>query len=286
MTSLFADAHCHSNPASGLGAASIARKFKSVGGWFIALVSLPSWYYGLNSIEALRSYARVAETHLNECNRARESGVEVACFVGLHPAEIDRALESANSYGQVIELCENAVKLIFKLCERGVIDGVGEIGRQHYKARPENIIIAQKLLERALELARDSGCKVQLHLENIKGFTAQDLSGLISRLNVSMDLILVHHASPTLSLELSSRGIWSTVPATREAIARLAESGGALVMPESDFLDDPRRPGAVLEPWAMAENFRSLREQSSITDEMLYKLNVDNIVRFFGVKPP
>lgn len=44
-----ADGHTHSNPVKGLGMEKIAPKFREEGGWFVAIVGLSPWHYGLEA---------------------------------------------------------------------------------------------------------------------------------------------------------------------------------------------------------------------------------------------
>jgi TatD-related deoxyribonuclease len=55
---------------------------------------------------------------------------------------------------------------------------------------------------------------------------------------------------------------------------------------ESDFIDDPKRPGVSSYPWQIIENQLRLLNEGFVSEEYLYKLNVDNIVKIYGEKPP
>jgi TatD-related deoxyribonuclease len=55
---------------------------------------------------------------------------------------------------------------------------------------------------------------------------------------------------------------------------------------ESDFIDDPKRPGVSSYPWQIIENQRKLLDEGLISEEYLYKLNVDNIAKAYNVTPP
>jgi TatD-related deoxyribonuclease len=57
-------------------------------------------------------------------------------------------------------------------------------------------------------------------------------------------------------------------------------------MLESDYLDDPKRPGAVTTPWDMANNIARIATKSKDMEEKVYRINVDNITKTYGVKPP
>lgn len=280
-----ADAHAHTNPVRGLGARTVARRFASSGGWFMAIVALPPWDYGLSG-RTLEDHVKVAELVARECRAAREEGLEVACLSGFHPAIVDRLAERGVELHAIEELGRAVIDHVVKLCRQGVLDGIGEVGRQHYATRPERVIVAHSLMEYALNAARDEDLVVHLHLENAGLYTVVTVERLLRRTGVKAHRVLLHHSRGSTLAHAVGRGLMATVPgvepALREAFAGLAPS----FLVESDFIDDPKRPGVVTYPW----NLRSVEERlvaAGIADpEHLQRVNVDNVVRVYGVRPP
>lgn len=283
---LASDAHMHSNPIKGMGAATVSKKFRATGGWFAALIMLPSWDYG-DIATNLDTYLKYVNVHVMECRQARENGLNVKCFAGFHPAEIDRLLDRGLEPLKVLEYGVKVVDELYSMCEKGIIDGVGELGRQHYKTSTVAHVIASRILDYALVKTRDTGCLTQLHLENVRSFTAWDISDRVTRLGVS-DQVLVHHARAGVAEETLSRKLWASSPAIRGSLQRVLERSPSLetLLIESDFIDDPKRPGVVVEPWKIPSNVLTSVEAAGLDKDVLYKLFVDNIVRFFGVEPP
>uniref|UniRef100_A0A7J3ZK10 Hydrolase TatD n=1 Tax=Fervidicoccus fontis TaxID=683846 RepID=A0A7J3ZK10_9CREN len=282
----FSDAHCHSNPVSGLGARRIAEKFVEAGGWFLSLVMLPSWSYSGSQALTLEEYIRLVNLHVRECESARAVGLKVACFAGYHPAEIDRAIEKGLSYRKIVELGRGIIDVLVKLCVEGRLQGIGEIGRQHYKTRPESVVVANELLHYAMVRSRDSNCTIQLHLENTEGFTVPQIETVIQKVGMPKNLIILHHVRPRLLKEAIERGLWSTTPGVYESLKIALESFKARnTLVESDFLDDPKRPGAVIEPWRLIEHQVRLHEQGVVDDRVLEKLNVSNVEAVFRISP-
>ena len=281
-----ADGHTHTNPVRGMGAEKIAQRFRAVGGWFMAIVSLSPWAYGID-FSGFESYEEVVNILLRECKAASDVGLEVACIAGFHPADIDRLVDK---YGMsVIEAYELGRKVIeyeAKLCSDGVLDGIGEVGRQHYKTFPTRAIVAQYLLEYAIELARDNGCIVHMHLEQEGDSTLALVDMLASRLGLSdahRARLVFHHAKPSLAVKAAARGYSSTVPGTPHLLTHVYGRIEPVYILESDHIDDPRRPGAVVYPWVMAETAIRLVERGSVDEEYHYRVNVDNIEKLYGV---
>jgi TatD-related deoxyribonuclease len=274
----------------GHGASKIAERFKKEGGWFMALVSLSPWHYALE-FNKFESYKEVIDILLNECKAAEEVGVKVSCFSGFHPADVDTLIDKYKLDPlEVLELGLQVIDYVGELCKEGVLDGIGEVGRQHYRTSPERVVISEFILRRALEVAKDNGCKIHLHLENQGAVTVELVLREISSLNISLedmkDKVLFHHFKPSLTKEALRRGFYSTIPGIPRLLEFAFRELEPFYMIESDHIDDPARPGSVVYPWEMVRAERSLLRRGLVSEDYLYKVNVENVVKFYGVEPP
>ncbi|MEB2836162.1 MAG: TatD family hydrolase [Desulfurococcales archaeon] len=284
-----ADGHGHTNPVRGVGAARIARRFKEAGGWFQALVALSPWHYALE-FRGYDSYVELIDIHIRECKAAEDEGLKVACIAGFHPADVDHLIDRYHMKPvEVLKLGLRVVDYVAKLCSEGVLDGIGEVGRQHYKTMPERVVIANLILERALEHARDNGCVVHMHLENAGTDTVDLTSMAVDRVGVGGEMrsrIFFHHVKPVMAARAYELGYSSTIP----GLARILEYAFTRLDPvyivESDYIDDPARPGAVVYPWEMASTQQRLASKGLASEEYLYRINVDNVVKVYGIEPP
>ena len=282
---MFADAHLHSNPVSGLGIKNIAHKFKNSGGWFLAIVSLPPTHYGLSS--SYEGYMKSIEILINECKLAKDYGLKVACLAGLHPADIEKLIvRQVLKPKEILSLSERILKEIAYLCKKGILNGIGEVGRPHYKTKPEAIVANEIILRHALTIARDLGVIVHLHLEQGGLITVQSIKDYIELLHLNPLKILLHHLDIHTSIEAQHENLIFTIPGKypllREAFQRLSPN----YMIESDYIDDLKRPGVSSYPWDIIHNQRRLLSEGITNEEYLYKLNIDNICRVYGVEPP
>ncbi len=289
MKALYADAHLHSNPARGLGATEIARRFRARGGWFVALVGLSPWHYNIDVRgDPLAAYVKSIEVHAAECRRAAEQGLRVSCFAGFHPADVDHLIDAGMQPHRVLELGEKVLDHIAGLCRKGVLQGIGEVGRQHFKTNPERVAIAQEILVSAMERAKDLGCPIHMHLENAGEATVVLIERLASRVGIERRLLLFHHSKPNVAAAAVKRGFYATLPGKEQLLRyyfgnRMPSEN---VMVESDYIDDPRRPCVSSCPWEVVDRLEKLHGEGVIDDETLYRVNVDNVVKFYGVEPP
>ncbi len=285
-----ADAHGHSNPVRGIGASKIAERFRESGGWFQALVALSPWHYAIE-FNGFESYREVVDIHIRECKAAEDSGIKVACLAGFHPADVDKLIDRYKLKPvKVLELGIQVVDYVAELCREGVLDGIGEVGRQHYKTSPERVIVSQLILERAMEHARDHGCLVHMHLENSGSDTVDLTHATAARVGIApgrgAERLVFHHSKPVMALRASELGYPSTLPGIPRLLEGAAHKLPPVYMVESDYIDDPSRPGAVIYPWDMAEAFRRLISRGLIDEDYAYKINIDNVVKTYRVEPP
>ena len=285
MRLLFADGHMHSNPVKGLGIRSIAKRFKQYGGWFIAIVSLSPQHYGFEL--TLDGYRKSVEIVISECRAAYEEGLKVACFAGVHPADIDQLiLQDPKKSNKVIALAINIVNHIAEMIKEGLLNGIGEIGRPHYKALPESFIANSIVMRYAMNVARDLQCLVHLHLEQGGYITIYDVNEIITLAKLSKDNVIIHHSDILTAHYAQEFGFMFTIPGKLPVLAEAFKRFEPSYTIESDFIDDPKRPGVSSYPWQIIENQRKLLDEGLISEEYLYKLNVDNIAKAYNVTPP
>ncbi|GBF09555.1 conserved hypothetical protein [Aeropyrum pernix] len=286
---LVADAHMHTNPTRGLGAREVARRFRREGGWFAALLTLTTWSYGL-APTGVEAYRRMYEIHLRECRAAREEGLRVACFAGIHPAEIDRMIDKYRQPPEkALETALGAVEVLRRLCREGAIDGVGEVGRQHYRTSPLRVAIAEVVMEEAAAAALEEGCLLQLHLENEGPATVETVDRILRRAGATgarRGMVIFHHATLRVAREAVARGYNATIPGVPKLLEHATANEPPDYMVESDYLDDPARPGAVVEPWKMAQKLREIASRTPETREWVRRTNIDLIKKVFQASPP
>ncbi len=282
---MIADGHSHVSPL-GLGGEELARRFKNAGGWFIALVSLPPNHYGLG--EGLEDVRRSFQIHLRECENARKSDLKIACIAGIHPSFIDSLVKKAGpaKTGEVLNLLEKALQELRRLRVEGLIDGFGEFGRPHYKSLPESVVVNELVLVKTLEIIKDVGGVLHLHLEQGGAATVASIDKLVRFVGLKeKSHIFFHHSTVGIARLAQELGYMSTLTGRYEVISDAFNKRVVSFIPESDFIDDPRRPGVVMYPWRIRdESLKFLNEGGD--PDFLHKVMIDNVVKAYGVSPP
>jgi len=275
---VFADAHSHVNPVYGVGPEKIARRFKDSGGWFIVLVCLPPWSYGLEP-SGVEAYDKSFRLIIDAGARYKRLGLEVAIHLGHHPSEVDYLARHGLKPFEIRDLGFRVVDLIAKYVMEGYVHGLGEFGRQHYYTKPENREVAEDIAKYAIQKAKDLDVLIHLHLD--QSLNALKFASEIAK-EVGMDLsrVVIHHLNPELAKNAENLGLKYTVVGKVENLKMIVNSGFKCLV-ESDYLDDPKRPGAVIPPWTISKTWRKLLADGLCDVSYVQAINVDNIVALY-----
>ncbi|GIR00304.1 MAG: hypothetical protein CM15mP9_0070 [Methanobacteriota archaeon] len=106
---------------------------------------------------------------------------------------------------------------------------------------------------------------------------------MADRAGLAREKLVRHYAPPRVD-ESYTHGITPSVLAGSGSIEELMstfESSSHGFMLETDYMDDPRRPGAVLGPKTVPKRTRQLLE-AGLDEEILYNTHVDLPERIYG----
>ncbi len=286
---VISDAHAHISN-KGIGPHEYAKRFKGSNGWFIALASLPPYHYGLGS--SLYDLIKSFDIHIELCNIIRSYGIKVSCILGLHPAYIDRIIKEYQSrHEKVLEIVNKGIETIERYIKEGRADGVGEVGRPHYKTIPEVFSLCDYIIIKALEIVNDYDVVLHLHLEDRGILTVLSIGELSEKLlsKSRKRRVVFHHASLRTSKNAFNYGFSSTIIGKYPLLKKLFDEHKELtnsVMIESDYIDDLRRPGVVMYPWEIVKEATKLLSESIHYYDLLEKVFIDNIVKVYDVEYP
>jgi TatD-related deoxyribonuclease len=275
---MFADAHSHVNPIYGVGPEKIARRFRDSGGWFIALVCLPPWSYGLEP-SGLEAYDKSFRLIIDAGAKYKQLGLEVAIHLGHHPSEVDYLNKHGLKLSKIRDLGFKVVDLIAKYVMEGYAHGLGEFGRQHYPTKPENREVAEDIARYAIQKAKDLDVSIHLHLDqspNALNFASE----IAKEVGMSLSKVVIHHLNPELAKNAESLGLSYTVVGKIENLKIIVNSSSKCLV-ESDYLDDPKRPGAVIPPWTISKTWRKLLADGLCDVSYVQAVNVDNVIALY-----
>jgi len=274
------DNHCHANERTGLGAVEIAKRFKRAGGIGIIFVSLTTWSIGgvpgdKNWVVKLYDYT------VRNSELARREGLISGAIVGVHPAECAKLAEAGWRLEDIEEFMTWTIDLAYEYVREGRALGLGEYGRPHWRVEEEVLVLCNRVIEYAMGIARDLNAPLHLHLEREGTRTINDVYSLIVKTNAPKYKIVMHHAEGRFAHVAYSKGIMPSVPVGRRGELEEALKHGLTFVVESDFVDDNRRPGAVIPPWTLARKLREMIEEGIMSNDDLRKM-ADNVGLVYG----
>jgi len=270
------DNHGHVNPIRGLGPYKLAEKFIKSGGWHYTVVNLLSWTLEI-TISKPQDYEKLYELTIKTAEEMRKHNLKTVTILGPHPAELTKLLERGFTLQDAVNIMKEAYNIAAKYVREGKAHGLGEVGRPHWPVSQDIIRASNQILDYVLILAKDLGCPVHLHLEQ-KPTTIDDTISRVKK--TSHKKVIYHHIPGELVRKAYQNNIIPSVPAKKNEIIKAIKAGPTFVV-ESDYLDDPRRPGAVVAPWSISRTFQKLIRAEILTDDQAQKILVENIKEIY-----
>ena len=262
------DNHIHLSP-SGRNI-DAAKEFESAGGTGFTLVTLPYAEVQVsNAGDLLRSF----EMTLSMAAKVRErTSLDVNVAVGPYPVLL---LPLAERFGlaEAERMMMQGMEIASELVASGKANAIGEIGRPHFDVSDEIKEASDRILMRGMELASENGCPVMIHCESGSPELMLELSEMAGSASLDPGMV-IKHFSPPLVLKEENHGIMPSVPASRSAI-REALGKGDRFMLETDFIDDPLRPGAVMSVNTVPKRVLGLTSSGEMTQETAWRIGHD-----------
>ena len=208
-----------------------------------------------------------------------ETEVRAYATVGPYPVELLR-LEKKLGLEKAKEIMNEGMEIAAEYVQEGRALAIGEVGRPHFDVPSAIMEASNDILSHAMALAREAGCAIVLHTEVGSKGTMKDLAKKADDAGLDRGKVVKHY-SPPIVLPEENFGLMPSVLAGKDAV-REALSKGPRFMMETDFLDDPSRPGAVMAITTVPKRTLRFLEQGLMTDEQAYAIHADNPRKTYG----
>jgi|SRR6056297_944495 len=265
------DDHLHLDPRHGRGIEAV-EEFVRLGGTHLLVVNKPSWLLGVEPDEPA-DFRAVFEETLETVAAATEALPGRAWPVlGVHPGLISRLVDER---GFAPEAARDLMRGGLAVASEYVADGDAlalKSGRPHYDVTDAVWEASNAVTRRAFELGAEVDCAVQLHTEATEDLT--DLAAVAEESGLDPSRVVKHYAAGELA------GVTPSVMSDKERLERAAESGEPFLM-ETDFVDDPDRPGMVLGPKTVPRRVRWLLGEGR--DEAVRRAHVETPRAVYGI---
>jgi len=263
------DNHIHMDPA-GRNVDAI-KEFEAAGGTGFTLVTLP---YRQVPITKGEDFERSYEITFSLAEKAKEAtALEINIAVGPYPVLI---IPLAEHYGleKAEDMMMRGMDTAARLVSEGKACAIGEIGRPHFDVPNEIWDASNRILLRGMEHAKELDCPVIIHCESGTTDTNRSLSEIARKAGLDPGLV-VKHSSPPFVTDEETFGVMPSIPASKKNISEALGKGSKRFMLETDYIDDPERPGVVMSITTVPNKIRSLISTGALDPEGINKICKD-----------
>jgi TatD-related deoxyribonuclease len=208
--------------------------------------------------------------------------LDINLFVVVGPYPVDY-LPLAEKFGRetAIEIMKKGMEEASVLCEEKKCVAIGEIGRPHFPVDEQVLIDSNEILQYGMSIARDVGVPVVLHTESTTPQQCRELVELGKKAGLPSERIVKHFAPPLITPE-ENFGLMPSVLASKKNIVEAVRKGDRFMM-ETDYIDDPRRPGAVLGPKTVPKLTKALLDVGVMTIEQAIHIHKENPEKTYSI---
>lgn len=270
------DNHFHLS-ARGEGLRAV-EKFAKTGGTHLNVIHSPSKDF---SVSRQRAHAAGFEATVRWAQRVNEETEAKAwATVGPYPVELVH-LSRAMPLDEAVAVMKAGMDLAGRMVEEGKAVAIGEIGRPHFPVDKEVWDASNEILSYGMTVAVDADCPVILHTEAPTSETCLEFAAMADAAGLPRERVIKHYCPP-LVLEEENHGIFPSVIARKDNILEAARKGTRFMM-ETDYLDDPGRPGAVLGPATVPRRTQALLDGGVLNEDELAGIHREWPERLYGV---
>ncbi|MCI4349501.1 MAG: TatD family hydrolase [Thermoplasmata archaeon] len=276
------DHHCHL--AFSESAVAAARRFEEAGGSHLFLATQAYSAELPQSVEAYRDQFEKT----SEIARRVEASTAVTVYVVIapHPTDLPRLSESLG-LDEAVGVQKAALDLAGQWVREHRAVALGEVGLPHFAVPPATAEAASTLLRHALEVARDADCPAVIHSSDLDAGGFRSLAEVARRAGFPTRRLVKHFARSVVPSS-DRAGVVPSYLASRE-LASASIGTEAPWFWETDYLDDPGRPGAVLDLATVPRRARHAIERAPSNREALripFETSVRSVYGFTPARGP
>lgn len=247
-----------------------AKAFEKAGGTAILLTHSP---YPEAPITRADDYRVAYGLTLSMADAVRAAThLQVFVALGPYPVEFIHLRETLGETAAV-DAMRRGIDLAAKSIREGKAVAFGEVGRPHFPVGADIVRACNDSVAYAMAQAKSLECAVVLHTEDPTPATFAEFAAMATRAGLDPRYVVKHHSTPFTRLE-DTAGLVPSILA-KEELAAEALKGGPRFLLETDYIDDPNRPGAVLGPATVPKKTRAWLEKGLLSAEQAWSIHHD-----------
>jgi TatD-related deoxyribonuclease len=264
------DNHLHLDPVNGRGA-DAAAEFAARGGTHLLVLNKPSWHL-VGEVDDESGFREAFEITV-EVTREASALLDGRAWpvLGVHPALVSQLLDRGYTPEGAGELMRAGLDVAAEFVADGPALAI-KSGRPHYDVDEAVWEASNDVMRYAFELGSEVGCAVQLHTEGGEDFT--EVAEWAEKRGLPRERVVKHFAGGRVEGPIPS------VIANEDDLLEACEGGEPFLM-ETDYIDDPDRPGAVLGPKTVPKRVEWLIEEGH--ESAMRRAHVETPARVYGI---
>lgn len=270
------DNHIHLEPLRGANVDSV-RDFERHGGTHLIISHLPYEEVHVQTAEDFRKSFDLTISVKDRVNK--ETSVKAYATVGPYPVEL-LGLEKIHGLEEAKQIMMKGMEIAAEYVREGSAIAIGEVGRPHFPISTEAWVASNEIMQYAMALAKEIGCAIVLHTEHATPESMKQLAEMADKASLDRGKVVKHYAPPLIR-PMENFGLMPSVLAGKDAIKEALGKGTRFMM-ETDFLDDPKRPGAVLAIATVPKRTVAFIQQGLMTEEQAYVIHHENPLMTYG----
>ncbi|HYK93605.1 MAG TPA: TatD family hydrolase [Thermoplasmata archaeon] len=271
------DHHCHLSP-TGEGIEAV-RRFQRAGGSHLFLATQNYTSGAPTTLEAYREQFELTETLARRASE--ETGVVLYPVLSPYPVDLVH-VEPQMGLAAAKDLQMAAIDAAAREVAAHRAVALGEVGRPHFPVSQPVAEACEAVLIHALESGRDVGCPVVLHTEELDADGYRALAGLAARVGFPAGRLVKHYARSIVPDD-GRLGLVPSYLATRDLVPPTLATPAPWFW-ETDFLDDPARPGAVLDLATVPKRAAALAQDPESAERLRIPF-VESVEKVYGITP-
>jgi TatD-related deoxyribonuclease len=185
----------------------------------------------------------------------RECGARAYAVVAPYPVDLIRQAEELGLLrAEALQLEAMSLAASYVEDERAV--ALGEVGSAHFPIEAKVAEALERILRATIGMARDLGCPLVLHTEELLPEGYRRLGSMAGQEAISPEHLIKHYARPYRP-PAERFGVTPSFLARKEIVREALSDPGPWFL-ETDYLDDPSRPGAVMSLESVPKRVREL----------------------------
>ncbi len=270
------DNHAHLDPFKGRHIEAV-KEFERAGGTHIIISHMPYSELPVRNPDDFRKSYDITVSLAQRVND--ETSVKAFATVGPYPGELVN-LEKLYGLEKAEALMMEAMDIAASYVQDGRALAIGEVGRPHFQVAEDVWRASNEVMRHGMKRAKEVGCAIVLHTESASPASMKELAEMAR--SVGLDTAkVVKHYSPPLILPEENFGLMPSVLASRENV-EAALGKDLRFMMETDFLDDPKRPGAVLNITTVPKRTAQMLKEKVMRLDDAYRIHYDNPRETYG----